>query len=114
MPKLGVEDGEHSPLEFFAPRHCEGDCRRRVMAHRSHDVEQMLRVITRACPARQREIVARTLALRAKLFCGRPHKRVEPVDRACETSKRMSDEIVAANMRELMQQHCKPAIRSPV
>src|SRR6266550_367223 len=73
----------------------------------------MFGIVCRPCAACQREIIARALALGAKLLRCLPHERMEPVHRAGDAAERMSDEVVTAYVRELVQKHRAPAIERP-
>ena len=73
----------------------------------------MLGVIRRACTAGEREIVARALALGAQPLGSSPHEGMEPVNRAGQSAEGVTDEIVTANVGELMQKHGAPAIEGP-
>src|SRR3982751_471135 len=71
----------------------------------------MVRVVTRSCAAREYEIVARALALGAKPTRGRPHERMEPIEDAGETAKRVADEIAPLHVRELVEEdRATPAV----
>src|SRR5687767_11601951 len=113
MSELRIEDGEHPAFELLPARHRERHRGRRVASHAGHDIEQMLGVVRRARAARQCEIVTGALALGAKLLCRGPHQWVKPVDGAGETAHRVSDEIVPAHVRELVQKHRATAVERP-
>ena len=113
MSELRIEDREHAALEFFPARHRERNGRRRIASNAGYDVQQVLGVVCRPRAAREREIVARALALGAKLLGRLPHQRMEPVHRAGDAAQGVSDQIVAANVRELVQQYCATAIERP-
>ena len=113
MTQLWIENGEHPTLELLAPRHCERHRGRRIASYTCNYVQQVLGVIRRARATRKREIVACAFALRAELLGGSPDQRVEPVNRACQPSERVTDEIVTANVGELVQKHSATAIERP-
>src|SRR5688572_3547559 len=74
----------------------------------------MLGVVARPGAARQREIVARTLALGAQLLCGRPDERMEPVQCAGDAAECVADEIMSPYVGELVKQNRQAAIGGPV
>src|ERR1700730_1124964 len=113
MAKLRVEDREHASLELLATRHCECHRWRRITSHARHDIQQMFGVIRRAGAAGECEIVARPLALGAKLFRRGPDERMEPINSTGQTPERVSNEIVTAYVRQLVEQYCAPAIERP-
>src|SRR5438045_3236263 len=114
VTKLGIENREHSSLEFFASRHRQSNRRSSIVSNRRHDIEKMLGVIAGPRAAREREIIACTLALRAELLRRCPHQRMEPVNRACEAAECVACKIVTSHVRELVQQNGKATICSPV
>src|SRR5690242_19760632 len=69
--------------------------------------------LRRAIATGQREIVTRTLALRAELLGGGPHQRMEPVERAREPTEGVSDQIVTTNVRQLVQQDSASTVERP-
>ena len=113
MSELRIQNREHPAFELFPARHGQGYRRRRITPDARDDVQQMFGVVSRASATRQRQIVARSLALGAKLLRGGPHQWVEPVHCAGETAHGVSNEIVAAHVRELVQEYCSTAIERP-
>jgi len=113
MPQLRIENGKHAPLELLAPRHRQRHRWSRIASHAGDDVQQVLGVVRRACATSEREIIARPLALRAKPLCCSPDQWVEPVNSARQPAECVTDEIVTANVSQLVQQHGAPTVERP-
>ena len=84
------------------------------MTHADHDVEQVVGVIARPRTARQHEIVARPLALGAQPTRRGPHERMEPIERASNAAKGMTNEIAPLHVRELVKEHGAAAAIVPL
>src|SRR4029079_8999967 len=74
----------------------------------------MLGVIACPCTTEQREIVTGTLALCAKLLRRGPDQWMKPVQCARDSAQRVTEEVVPADVRELVQQNCETTIGGPV
>ena len=113
MTQVRIEDRQHTSLELFAARHCQRHRGRCVALDARHDVQQMLRVVSRACSTRERQVVARTLALGTQLFGSGPDERVEPIERTGQAAQGVTNKIVTTDVCELVEQHRPTTIERP-
>ncbi len=95
---------------------CAGEQRRVApAAHDAGDLEQFLGVVRTAGPAGEHQVVTGAFALRPHVPRGHPHKRIEPMQRACELRDDMRQAVAALHVRQLVQQHdAQPLERPPV
>ena len=92
-----------------------GGRRGALHAHRRHDFQQVIRVGagTRAA-AREHEIIAGALALGSQMLRGRPYQRMEPIECAHDASQRVTQQITATDVRQLVEEHHATALVAPL
>src|SRR5687767_14064546 len=75
--------------------------------------EQLRRIVGRSDSREQHDIVAGLFSSQLGLPSDQPTQRVEPMDRAGESSEEMAGDIVAVHMRQLMKNPTAPSILRP-